>query len=82
MVTLIITVVLIAATLLLLLGIATGWFSRQRKGALGFLTAYHDFSPRDKQRAVEVVIEKKAGKKLFAQESGEDKKDESKQTDN
>jgi hypothetical protein len=79
--TLFIVVGLIAATLLLLLGIATGWFSGKRKGAIGFLTAYHDFSPRDKQEAVEIVIEKKAGKKLFAQESGEDKDNESKQTD-
>jgi len=78
---LIIAAALVAALFLLVLGIATGWFSRQRRGAMGFLTAYHDFSPKDKQEAVEIVIEKKAGKKLFAQASGEDKNNESKQTD-
>jgi hypothetical protein len=54
--------VLIAAAVLLLFGIATGWFSRHRKGAMGILTAYHDFSPRPKRNAAEIVMEKKAGK--------------------
>ena len=69
--------VLIAAAVLLFFGIVTGWFLRHRKGAMGILTAYHDFSPRDKRNAVGIVIEQKAGKKMFAQESGEDKENES-----
>jgi hypothetical protein len=29
------------------------------------LTAFHDFQPKDKREAVEVVIEQKAGKRMF-----------------
>jgi hypothetical protein len=41
------------------------------------VTALHDLSPADKQRAIEIVIEAKAGKKWMEQESGK-KKDEDK----
>ncbi|MBU2471681.1 MAG: hypothetical protein KKF20_04675, partial [Bacteroidetes bacterium] len=34
------------------------------------LTAFHDFQPKDKQEAIEIVIEQKAGKKWEEQESG------------
>ncbi len=34
------------------------------------ITALHDLSPADKQRAIEIVVEKKAGKKWMEQESG------------
>jgi hypothetical protein len=80
MVDLIFAVVVVVAVVLFIVALVTGWFSRQR-GATGFLTAYHDFSPRDKQKAVETVMETKAGKKMFAQKSGEDKDNEPKQTD-
>jgi predicted Holliday junction resolvase-like endonuclease len=40
------------------------------------LTAFHDFQPKDKQEAIEYVMEEKARKKMEEQESGE--KDESK----
>jgi hypothetical protein len=36
------------------------------------LTVYHDFQPKDKQEAIEIMMEKKAGKKMEQQESGED----------
>ena len=38
------------------------------------ITAFHDFQPADKQKAIEYVIEQKAGKKMEEQESGEKKK--------
>ena len=36
------------------------------------LTVYHDFQPKDKQEAIEIVMGKKAGKKMEEVESGED----------
>ncbi len=39
------------------------------------VTALHDLSPADKQRAIEIVVEQKAGKKWMEQESGKAKGD-------
>lgn len=64
-----------AAILLLVAGtlivIVRGSFTRGRGATPGALTAFHDFGSADKQRAMEMVIEQKAGKKLEEQESGE-----------
>jgi len=35
------------------------------------VTAFHDFQPKDKQEAIEYVMEQKAGKKMQEQENGE-----------
>ena len=48
-----------------------GSFSKNRGSSPGALTAFHDFGTADKQRAMEVVIEQKAGKKMEEQKSGE-----------
>ena len=45
---------------------------RKRWGNFASLTAFHDFQPKDKQAGIEIVIEKKAGKKLEEQKSGDD----------
>ncbi len=37
------------------------------------LTAFHDFQPRDKQEAVEVIIDQRAGKRWEQQNTGEGK---------
>ncbi len=39
------------------------------------ITALHDLSPSDKQAAIEIVVEEKAGKKWMQQESGKGKGD-------
>ncbi len=39
------------------------------------LTAMHDMLPRDKQEAIEIMIEAKAGKQWEEQESGEGDKE-------
>jgi hypothetical protein len=39
------------------------------------LTAMHDMLPRDKQEAIEIMIEEKAGKRWEEQESGEGDKE-------
>lgn len=48
-------------------------------GGVTSLTAFHDFLPKDKQEAIEIVMEQKAGKKMEEQKSGE-KKQEDKET--
>jgi len=42
------------------------------------MTAFHDLSPADKQAAIEIVVEEKAGKKWMEQESGKAKDPEGK----
>ncbi len=41
-------------------------FGKMPSGGGGFagLTVFHDWQPKDKQRAIEIVIEQKAGKRL------------------
>ncbi|HCV42323.1 MAG TPA: hypothetical protein DGH68_02480 [Bacteroidetes bacterium] len=62
--------VLIGLALWLLLAIAFGRMSGKGSTAAS-ITAFHDMQPRDKQNAVEVIVEQKAGKKLEEQKSGE-----------
>lgn len=66
----IIWVSLIGLALLLLLAIASGRMSGKGSSAAS-ITAFHDMQPRNKQNAVEVIVEQKAGKKLEEQKSGE-----------
>jgi hypothetical protein len=65
----IIWVILIGLALLLLIAIAGGRMSGKGSSAAS-ITAFHDMQPRDKQNAIEVIAEQKAGKKLEAQKSG------------
>jgi len=51
------------------------WVSWRGGGVTSF-TAFHDFLPKDKQEAIEIVMEQKAGKKMEEQESGEKKEDD------
>lgn len=55
---------------LLLLAIVKGWLSDSGSNAAS-ITAFHDMQPKDKQGAVEIVIEQKAGKRWDEQWSGE-----------
>lgn len=48
-----------------------GWVSWRGGSGIATLTAFHDFQPKDKQEAIEIVIERKAGKRWSADESGE-----------
>ena len=49
------------------LAIATGRISFKDNG-IASLTAFHDFQPKDKQKAIEIIIEKKEGKQWKQQE--------------
>jgi hypothetical protein len=50
------------------------WISWKGSHGIATLTAFHDFQPKDKQHAIEIVMEQKAGKKLQEQDTGQDKK--------
>jgi hypothetical protein len=49
------------------------WVSWKGGSGMATLTVFHDFQPRDKQGAIEIVMEQKARKKMEEQESGQDK---------
>lgn len=47
------------------------WVSWRGGRGIATLTAFHDFQPKDKQEAIEYVMEEKAGNKMEEQESGD-----------
>jgi hypothetical protein len=49
------------------------WVSWKGGSGIATLTVFHDFQPKDKQGAIEIVMEQKAGKKMEEQESGQGK---------
>jgi len=51
------------------------WVSWRGTHGIATLTAFHDLQPKDKQNAIEYVMEEKSGKKMQEQESGEKKDD-------
>lgn len=55
-----------------------GWISWKGEHGIATLTAFHDFQPKDKQEAIEYVMEEKAGKKMGEQESGQCKNESNK----
>ena len=66
--------------ILLFMSIALGWMPKNDAGGAS-LTAFHDFQPVDKQRATEIVIEQKAGKRWSEQTSGDTGHDEDAECD-
>jgi hypothetical protein len=62
--------VLIAMAVLLFVAIACDWMPHGG-GSGAALTAFHDLQPKDKQRAVEMIIQEKAGKQKDIQQSGQ-----------
>jgi hypothetical protein len=53
-----------------------GWVRWKGGSPIASMTAFHDFQPKNKQEAIEYVLEEKAGKKMEEQESGKEKNDE------
>jgi hypothetical protein len=51
----------------------------ERSGGIASLSAFHDFQAKDRQNAVEMIIEQKAGKKLEEQSTGQGKENEPQQ---
>ncbi len=52
--------------------VATGQLKSSGPGGAA-LTSMHDFSPRDRQEAIEIIMEQKAGKRWEEQHSGDGK---------
>jgi hypothetical protein len=71
----IVWLILAAAAIALLLAIATGKMSG-RGSNFAALTSFHDMQPKDRRDAIEVVVEKKAGKRWSSDESGKGTDDE------
>jgi hypothetical protein len=72
------TLIFIGVIVLLLVGI---WFvivdkkRTKRSGSFASMAAFHDMQGKDKQNAIETVIEQKAEKKWEEDESGEGKEE-------
>jgi hypothetical protein len=67
--------ILAGAAIALLLAIATGRMSGKGSN-FAALTSFHDMQPKDRRDAVEVIVEKKAGKRWSSDESGNGTDDE------
>ncbi|MGA9363187.1 MAG: hypothetical protein WBW16_02350 [Bacteroidota bacterium] len=64
----------ILVSVFLIIATKKRWVSWRGGSGIATLTAFHDFQPKDKQHAIEIVMEQKAGKKLEEQDTGQDKK--------
>lgn len=65
-------ILLVAVAAFLIYATKKRWISWRSGHGIATLTAFHDFQPKDKQEAIEYVMEEKAGKKMEEQESGKD----------
>lgn len=66
-------IILILVVVFLIYATKKRWISWRGSHGIATLTAFHDFQPKDKQEAIEYVMEEKAGKKMEEQESGDKK---------
>ena len=66
-------IILILVMAFLIYATKKRWVSWRGSHGIATLTAFHDFQPKDKQEAIEYVMEEKAGKKMEEQESGNGK---------
>ncbi|TAK60974.1 MAG: hypothetical protein EPO24_06175 [Bacteroidetes bacterium] len=66
--------ILIVVVAFLIYATKKRWVSWRGGSGIATLTAFHDFQTKDKQDAIEYVMEEQAGKKMEEQESGEGEK--------
>jgi hypothetical protein len=64
-------IILVLVAVFLIYATRKRWISWRGGHGIATLTAFHDFQTKDKQEAIEYVMEKKAVKKMEEQESGE-----------
>ena len=69
-------VVFIVVAAFLIYATKKRWISWKGGSGISYLTAFHDFQTKDKQEAIEYVMEEKAGKKMEEQESGKEKNEQ------
>ena len=67
----IVALAFIAFVVFLIVATKKKWVSWKGGSPIASITAFHDFQPKDKQEAIEYVMEQKAGKKMEEQESGD-----------
>jgi hypothetical protein len=67
-------IVLGVVAIFLVFATIKGWVRWKGGSPIASMTAFHDFQPKDKQEAIEYVMEEKAGKKMEEQENGKDVK--------
>ena len=67
-----IVLAVVVFSIFLIIATKKRWISWKGSHGITSLTAFHDFQPKDKQDAIVIVMEQKAGKKLEEQESGQD----------
>jgi hypothetical protein len=67
----IVSLAFIAFVVFLIVATKKKWVSWKGGSPIASLTVFHDFQPKDKQEAIEYVMEQKAGKKMEEQESGD-----------
>jgi hypothetical protein len=63
-------IILVAIAVLVFIAVKRGWV-KARRGAFTGMVVYHDWTNRDTQKGVEVIVERNAGKKENENESGE-----------
>jgi hypothetical protein len=73
-------IVLGAVAIFLTFATIKGWLRWKGGSPITSMTAFHDFQPKDKQEAIEYVMEAKAGKKIEEQERGEGNNSETRKT--
>lgn len=64
-----------ALAILLIYATKRGWVSWRGGHGIATLTAFHDLQPKEKQQAIEYVIEEAAGKEMESRENGGKKYD-------
>ncbi|MBA4312853.1 MAG: hypothetical protein C0417_09510 [Chlorobiaceae bacterium] len=66
-------IILVLVVAFLIYATKKRWVSWRGSHGIATLTAFHDFQPKDKQEAIEYVMEEKAGKKMEEKESNGNK---------
>jgi len=66
----------ILGLLVLLLWMIIGGKMPYKGSSLSAMTAFHDFAPSDRQRAIETIVEEQAGKRFAEDENGAPPRDE------
>jgi len=67
------SIIFLALVVFLIIATKKKWISWKASSGIAHITAFHDIVPKDKQAAIEIIVEKKAHKKMEDQESGQRK---------
>jgi len=65
------SIIFLALTVFLIIATKKRWVSWKGSSGIAHITVFHDFQPKDKQAAIEIIVEQKAHKQMEEQESGQ-----------